>query len=219
MHSALRSYQSSASHIFLLNFYHYFTFFLPRPLIHLISFSFLNTSFYFRFSVSFSLFFFISSLLFLFITSYSFPKFFPVFYSSSFSYAHAFAILNFFLSFNIAHSTQLRISFHHRCKVGKPLLSFQLTNQTHSHSDSKALTPSVSVQCRSQNPLHLSVIFLSFPSIRHVIHFLYFYDTFGIILAFSSLALSLFLCSTSSRIPVRSPPAQPPYSEITELGR
>jgi hypothetical protein len=40
MHSALHSYQSSASHIFLLKFCHYFTFFLPGPLIHSISFSF-----------------------------------------------------------------------------------------------------------------------------------------------------------------------------------
>ena len=35
---------------------------------------------------------------------------------------------------------------------------------------------------------------------------------------FFSLALSSFLCSSSSRIPVHSPPKLPPYSEITELG-
>ena len=77
MHSALHSYQASASHIFLLKFYHYFTFFFPGPLIHSISFSFLTASFYFLFSIPFSLCFFISPLLFLFVTSYSFPTFFP----------------------------------------------------------------------------------------------------------------------------------------------
>jgi hypothetical protein len=165
MHSALHSYQSSASHILLLKFCHYFTLFLPGPHIHSISFSFLTYSFYFLFSVPFSPCFFISPLLSLFIISYSFPIFFPVFYSSSFSYPHTFAIMNFFPTSNIAHNMQLWISLHPRCKGGKPFLSFQVINQTHPHSESKTLTSRVNVKCRSQNPLHLSFIFLSFSSI------------------------------------------------------
>ena len=104
--------------------------------------------FIFFFSDPFSHFFFITSLLFLFITSYSFPIYFlPVFFSSPFSYPHTFPILNHFISFNIEHNMQLRIPLHLRCQVGKTLLSFKVNNQIHPHSNSKTLTPSVSVKC------------------------------------------------------------------------
>jgi hypothetical protein len=148
MHSALHCYQSRASHIFLLKFYHYFNFFFPWPLIHSISFSFLTSSLYLFFSVPFSLGFFhfthsIFVYYFLFLS-----HIFPVFPASPFSYPHTFAIFNVCLSFNIAHGIQLRILHHPGYKGGKSLLSFQVINQTHLQSDNKTLTPNLSVKCK-----------------------------------------------------------------------
>lgn len=97
LHSALHSYQSSASHIFLLKFCHYFTFFLPGPLIHSISFSSLTSSFYFLFFCPiFSLFLHLNASVFVYYFLFLFQNFpcFLVFIILISSYVFNFELLS-----------------------------------------------------------------------------------------------------------------------------